>query len=203
MGNVLIILFGTLLVLLCVIGVWACVTTLHLKKAKNTSHKSENNTGDACEGVIIFNNSSYSFVRTYDGRLYVLHESKFDVGEKITIITVDNIRGKQVSNSLKTTKRMISPESELKAEVLSRLSENLLLCSIIDNNSIIEVPSAKLILVEATVKEQEVYAEKIAETITPKLLFWIEYKAEAPSLIPVSVKEFEVKIPECLQKEGV
>lgn len=216
MENIFIIIFGVLLALFCLIGIWVYITNVRTLRARKFDDvaivKPDGKLGYAYtddklyEGVVVINNGSESFIRTTDDTLYVLRREALPVGQKV-VIAVRN-RPSAMDKYLKPMvlpKVAVDKESNIKARLLCRVNKDIVLCRITkQQDDLFGSIKREYFLVNATIEEQERYSSKTNEDDGPRIPFvdCFEYEEETPCMIPVKYIGDKWSIPACLQRSS-
>jgi len=140
------------------------------------------------DGIVVAEGASETIVRIPSGKLYVLHVLERvspHIGEKVVISVRKDMSSLPsfYSKPMKRPKYVVSEKGSIKARVICRLNDNLLLCDTSDPpyaDDFFPYPA----FVQCTPKEQERYAEE----------------KDGMLLIPAVYTGEILSIPPCLQK---
>lgn len=140
------------------------------------------------DGVVVAECASETIVRIPSGKLYVLHVLERvspHVGEKVVISVQKDMSSlpRMYSRPMKRQKYVVSEKGNIRARVICRLNDNLLLCDTsgrLCDDDFFTCPA----FVQCTPEEQERYAKK----------------QDGFLLIPVADTGEILSIPPCLQK---
>lgn len=213
MKTFVIILFGALVALLCIVGVLIIVKSISSHKTRHQDaviRKKDGTLGYAYdddkvhEAEVVVNMVASCIVRTADGKLYFLRRTGYPVGTKI-VIAVRSRPSKMDKIYLKPyvlSQAAVTKKSDTSATILCRLNEDIVVCGIYTYEELWDIYVEHAICVKCTVKEQHKYAVKSDGPPENCQAAMLEFgERDEPYNIPIRYTKRKVVIKACLQKK--
>ena len=182
----IIVVFAILLAIFCVVGILAPRYVVRFAHVED----------EVLDAVVVFSNVDYSIVRDSQGKLYYLKKA-LGVDTKIVIRTPhfnipENVPCEGLEDySFTTAKYAVSEKSGVRAQVICRLNENVLLCRY----------GEKEIFVECSEENQMELTEKVEIPVSCyKSLDVVYTETEDALVVPFVRLHEEWSFPLCYQE---